>query len=194
MKTYYSEVELINSPEHKVNKTDYLSELSQKHDVIVQYLDYFKPAIGQLEEDFDTDELSYALYEESTEKGGGGEGYISHILYDPIVGSVAKFLVETSAQWLLGKAANSVYDKIKSLLLSKKLKTSENFGIYFIARIADCEHWFYFNTAYTEEATNLALDTLKKMVRENRLTSHKRKSVYFFDYSSKQWVRTDNAW
>ena len=194
MRKHYSEVELINSSRYKVNATDYLSELTQKHDVVVQYVDYFKPAINALEEDFENDEVSYALYEESTEKGGGGEEYISHILYDPIVGSVAKFLVEASAQWLVGKAANGVYEKVKSLILNKKLETTENYGIYFIAKIDNSEHWFYFNTAYTEEATNFALDMLKTMVRENKLASNSSKSVYFFDYSSKQWIRTNNAW
>jgi hypothetical protein len=61
-----------------------LSELSQKHDVVIQYVDYFKPTVSQIEGDFEDDELSYSLYEESTEKGGGGEGFISPILYDQI--------------------------------------------------------------------------------------------------------------
>jgi len=118
MKTNYSEIELINGPNYIVNKTPFIDELSQKHDVVVQFIDQIKESVFELDNDFSRDTVDYALYEESTEKGGGG-GFVSHILYDPFLQSVAKFLVVATAEWIVSKIADNVFEKIKRPNLRK---------------------------------------------------------------------------
>ena len=132
MKKNFSEVELINGPDYIVNRTPFVDKLSNDFDVVVQYIDQYKDLIDSLEHDFLNDDISYALYEESTEKGGGGD-FVSHILQDPYIQSVVKFLINGVAEWFVSKAADNVYEKIKKLLVSSG--SSKNYGIYFIAKI-----------------------------------------------------------